>query len=205
MPRTSAATKELRRAQIMQAALRCFATTGFYATTMDQVAAEAGVSKGTPYLYFNTKAELYRALYEWWSCGLSDRVDAAIKSLAEEARQSPRRTLLAVLTAIGEHVLEQPDACRVLLEAMAQAQHLPGIAESTAASQTQTLDGLEHLLAAGVSAGEWQLEGGAPLHARLLLAAIYGLMIQWHLEPASFSWSETARAMVEQLSSGRVP
>jgi len=189
----------------MQAALRCFARTGFYATTMDDVAAEAGVSKGTPYLYFNSKAELYRALYEWWSCGLSDRVDAAIKVLPEEARQSPRRTLLAVLTAIGEHVAAEPDACRVLLEAMAQAQHLPSIAESAAASQAQTLDGLEHLLVAGVSAGEWQLEGGAALHARLLLAAIYGLMTQWHLEPGSFSWSEAVRAMVEQLSSGRVP
>jgi hypothetical protein len=43
------------------------------------------------------------------------------------------------------------------------------------------------------------------LHARLLLAAIYGLMTQWHLEPGSFSWSEAARAMVEQLSSSRVP
>src|SRR5215469_13894791 len=171
VPRTSAATKELRRARIMQAALRCFAKTGFYATTMDDVAAEAGVSKGTPYLYFNSKAELYRALYEWWSCGLSDRVGAAIKLIPEEARKSPRHTLRTVLTAIGEHVAEEPDACRVLLEAMAQAQHLPGIAESTSASQAQTLDGLEHLLVAGVAAGEWQLGGNPALHARLLLAA----------------------------------
>jgi AcrR family transcriptional regulator len=205
MPRTAAATKELRRAHILQAALRCFARTGFYATTMDDVAAEAGVSKGTPYLYFNSKADLYRALNEWWSCGLSDRVDAAIKALAEEARRSPRRTLLAVLTAVGEHVAAEPDACRVLLEAMTEAQHLPGVAESTAASQAQTLDGLERLLLAGVSAGEWQLEAGATLHARLLLAAIYGLMTQWHLEPGSFCWSEAARALVEQLSPGQIP
>ena len=204
MPQTTAATKELRRAQILQAALRCFARTGFYATTMDDVAAEAGVSKGTPYLYFTSKAELYRALNEWWSCGLSDRVDSAINALPEEARRSPRRTLLAVLTAVGEHVTAEPDACRVLLGAMTEAQHLPGVAESTAASQAQTLDQLEHLLLAGVSAGEWQLEGDATLHARLLLAAIYGLMTQWHLEPGSFSWSDAARAIVEQLSSGRV-
>src|SRR5579864_2786675 len=201
MPRTSVAAKELRRNQILQAALRCFARTGFYATTMDDVAAEAGVSKGTPYLYFNSKAELYRALNEWWTCGLSDRVDTAVKALPEEARRSPRRTLLAVLIAVGEHVAAEPDACRVLLEAMAQAQHLRGIAESTAASQAQTLDGLEQLLVAGVSAGEWQLEGGAALHARLILAAIYGLMTQWHLEPGSFSWSDAVSAVVAQLSS----
>src|SRR6516225_1794053 len=98
----------------MQAALRCFARTGFYATTMDDVALQAGVSKGTPYLYFSSKAELYRALYEGWSCGLSDRVTAAIDALPEDSRRSPRCTLLAVLTAIGEHVAEEPDACRVL-------------------------------------------------------------------------------------------
>jgi len=200
MPRTSAAAKEQRRAQIMLAALRCFARTGFYATTMDDVAAEAGVSKGTPYLYFGSKAELYRALYEWWSCGLSERVDSAIEALPEEARQSPRRTLLAVLTAIGEHVAEEPDACRVLLEAMSQAQHLPGIAEATAASQAQTLAGLEGLLEAGVSAGDWRLTGSAALHARLLLGVIYGLMTQWHLEPGSFSWPDAAAGVVGQLS-----
>jgi AcrR family transcriptional regulator len=202
MARTSAATKELRRAQIMDAALRRFARTGFYATTMDDVAAEAGVSKGTPYLYFESKAELYRALYESWSCGLSDRVDAAIDALPDNLRQSPRHTLLAVLTAIGEHVAEQPDACRVLLEAMGQAQHVPGITEATATSQARTLAGLESLLEAGVSAGDWRLAGGAALQARLLLAIIYGLMAQWHLEPGSFSWSDAATGIVGQLSFG---
>ena len=203
MPRVSAATRELRRAHILQAALQCFARTGFYATTMDEVALQAGVSKGTPYLYFNSKAELYRALYDSWSCGLSGRVDAAIDALPEEARRSPRRTLLAVLTAVGQHVAEEPDACRVLLEAMGQAQHLPGTAEARIASQAETLAGLEQLLEAGVCAGDWRLEGGATLHARLLLAAIYGLMTQWHLQPDSFSWSAAARGMVAQLSSGR--
>ncbi|HEX6511689.1 MAG TPA: TetR family transcriptional regulator [Chloroflexota bacterium] len=197
----SAATKELRRSHIMQAALRCFARTGFYATTMEDVAAEAGVSKGTPYLYFSSKAELYRALYAWWSCGMSERVEAAIDSLPKEARRSPRRTLVARLTAVGQHVAEEPDACRVLLEAMAQAQHLPGIAEATAASQAQTLASLQRLLEAGVAAAEWRLEGAPALHARLILAAIYGLMTQWHLEPGSFSWSEAATGVVGQLSS----
>ncbi|MDE3074509.1 MAG: helix-turn-helix transcriptional regulator, partial [Chloroflexota bacterium] len=77
----------------MTAALRCFARTGFYSTSMEEVAAEAGVSKGTPYLYFDSKAELYRALYDWWNCGLSDRIDAAVAALPEEARHSPQRTL----------------------------------------------------------------------------------------------------------------
>ena len=185
----------------MQAALRCFARTGFHVTTMDEVAAEAGVSKGTPYLYFDSKVALFRALYEAWSCGLTENIDAALAGLPDTERRSPRATLLVVLTAIGQHVREEPEACRVLLEAQAQARQLPGIAEATAASQEETLASLEQLLDAGAASADWRLDAPATLHARLLLAAIYGLMSQWHLEPGAFSWEAAATALVDQLCS----
>ena len=50
-------------------ALACFARTGYHATTMADVAAQAGVSKGTPYLYFDSKEALFLALHEEWDCG----------------------------------------------------------------------------------------------------------------------------------------
>ena len=52
----------LRRAEILEAALECFATRGFAATRMEDVAARAGVPKGTVYLYFPTKEELFKSL-----------------------------------------------------------------------------------------------------------------------------------------------
>jgi len=200
MPKISPAAREIRRTEIMRAAQRCFARLGFFSTTMDDVAAEAGVSKGTPYLYFESKAGLFRALYEAWSCGLSEKMEAALSSLPEFERRSPRTNLRVVLTAIGEHVMAEPDACRVLVEAQAQARQLSGIAEATATSQAETLASFERLLEAGVASGEWRLAGRADLHARLLLAAVYGLMSQWHLEPDSFSWAEAATALVNQMS-----
>src|SRR5215468_11192716 len=106
MPKISPASREIRRTEIMRAAQRCFARLGFFSTTMDDVAGEAGVSKGTPYLYFDSKAALFRALYEAWSCGLSERIDAALASLSESERRSPRANLRVVLTAIGNHVME---------------------------------------------------------------------------------------------------
>jgi AcrR family transcriptional regulator len=200
MPKLSPAAREVRRAQIMCAAHACFARLGFFSTTMDDVATEAGVSKGTPYLYFDSKAALFQALYEAWSCGLSERFEAALASLPESERRSPRANLRVVLRAIGEHVVEEPDACRVLLEAQAQARHLPTIAEATAASQAQTLASLERLLEAGAACGDWRIDGRADLHARLFLAAINGLMSQWHVEPYSFSWDAAATALVNELS-----
>ena len=59
--------KRQRRAQdrpreICAAALDVFAEKGFAAARLDEIAQRAGVSKGTLYLYFKDKADLFRAV-----------------------------------------------------------------------------------------------------------------------------------------------
>jgi AcrR family transcriptional regulator len=52
---------EFRSAEILQAARKVFAEKGFNETTVDEIAAAAGIAKGTVYLYFPGKRELYFA------------------------------------------------------------------------------------------------------------------------------------------------
>ncbi|HEX2113659.1 MAG TPA: TetR/AcrR family transcriptional regulator [Alphaproteobacteria bacterium] len=54
--------KEARPGELVAAALTCFAERGFAATRLDDIAAKAGVSKGTVYLYFPSKEELFKAV-----------------------------------------------------------------------------------------------------------------------------------------------
>jgi AcrR family transcriptional regulator len=54
--------KEARPQEILAAALASFAERGFAATRLDDVARRAGVTKGTLYLYFTNKAELFQAV-----------------------------------------------------------------------------------------------------------------------------------------------
>lgn len=54
--------KEARPAELMSAALDLFVERGFAATRLDEVASRAGVSKGTLYLYFSSKEELFKAV-----------------------------------------------------------------------------------------------------------------------------------------------
>src|ERR1700751_6288119 len=54
--------KDARPAEILTAALDCFAERGFAATRLDDVAQRAGVTKGTLYLYFDSKEELFKAV-----------------------------------------------------------------------------------------------------------------------------------------------
>lgn len=54
--------KDDRPAEIANAALECFAERGFAACSLDMIAARAGVTKGTVYLYFSSKEELFKAV-----------------------------------------------------------------------------------------------------------------------------------------------
>ncbi|MBP8309195.1 MAG: helix-turn-helix transcriptional regulator, partial [Burkholderiaceae bacterium] len=54
--------KESRPAELIAAALDLFVERGFAATRLDEVAARAGVSKGTLYLYFESKEDLFKAV-----------------------------------------------------------------------------------------------------------------------------------------------
>ena len=195
MPRIAEQARAARREQIIAAGLACFARSGYHATTMADVAAQAGVSKGTPYLYFASKEGLFLALHEKWDCGAMERVEAAIAALPDADRASPRQVLHAVAAAVAAHVTAEPDTCRVLMEARALAAHEPAIAAAVQVSDTATHQQLKQLFAAGVSAGEWP-EGTDPaLAARLFTAGLYGLMAQWHLAPGSFSWDAAAAAL----------
>ena len=53
--------KEARPGELIEAALELFVEKGFAATRVDEVAARAGVSKGTLFLYFPSKEELFKA------------------------------------------------------------------------------------------------------------------------------------------------
>lgn len=55
---------EARPGEIVQAALDLFVEKGFSSTKMDEIAKRAGVTKGTVYLYFPSKDDLFRAVVE---------------------------------------------------------------------------------------------------------------------------------------------
>jgi AcrR family transcriptional regulator len=72
---------EFRRAEIVDAARSVFARRGFALGIMEEIAKEAGVAKGTIYLYFRSKTALYKAVLDHDMKALRnstlDRIDAA--------------------------------------------------------------------------------------------------------------------------------
>jgi TetR/AcrR family transcriptional regulator, repressor for uid operon len=202
MPKIAEAARAARRDQIIAAGLVCFARSGYYATTMAEVARQAGVSKGTPYLYFDSKQALFLALHEQWDCGARQRVGAEIAAMSQPDRQSPRAVLGAVAAGIAAHVLAETQTCRVLLEARAMAAHDPVIAAAIRVTDGRMHRQLQELFTAGLAAGEWPAGTDPELAARLFTAGLYGLMAQWHLAPGSFSWQNAAAALAASPAPG---
>lgn len=55
--------RESKRRQILDAAIECFATTGYHAVSITDLAKHAGISKGLMYNYFSSKDELLKAVF----------------------------------------------------------------------------------------------------------------------------------------------
>jgi len=72
---------EFRRAAIVSAARSVFARRGFARGIIDEIAQEAGIAKGTVYLYFRSKTEIYKAVLDHDMKALKqstlERIDAA--------------------------------------------------------------------------------------------------------------------------------
>ncbi|MDN5859590.1 MAG: TetR/AcrR family transcriptional regulator [Pseudonocardia sp.] len=84
-----------RREQILDAATRAFARSGFAGTGLDDVAAEAGITRVLLYRHFDSKADLYRAVLDracerlQRSVGSDEFDDRAIPALLNAAAADP--------------------------------------------------------------------------------------------------------------------
>ena len=91
MPKISPAHEQQRRAQILAAAMACFARQGYHATSMDDVVRESGLSVGAIYSYFPSKEDLFLTLSDdraQQTLAYMSGLFARPGSLAEKSREA---------------------------------------------------------------------------------------------------------------------
>ena len=98
-----------RREQLLVVARSIFAERGVQATTMDDIAKEAGFTKPILYQYFESKTDLYREVVEQTAQKLLSSLDAAVSSV-----ESPRAKIEVAFRVYFEMVVSETDAFRVL-------------------------------------------------------------------------------------------
>jgi AcrR family transcriptional regulator len=86
--------KEFRTAELLEAARRVFAGKGFHAATVEDIADAAGVAKGTVYLYYKSKQEIYWAALEHGIKELHKEIQVRLES--EETPENKVRAFIEI-------------------------------------------------------------------------------------------------------------
>lgn len=198
MPKLSTEQMLARRARILDAALSCFARDGFHGTTIDDVATEAGMSKGAVYTYVASKDDLLIAVVDRFVDHLG------LRSTLTAAGETPTRRLeeavtLAFSAATSDHMLNLLSP--VIMQALVESRGNPQLRQATARLYGRLREPFIAVIDEGVASGEFRQVDAATL-ANLLLAVFDGLMIQAMLAPSAVSWPATVTALRDTLLSG---
>jgi AcrR family transcriptional regulator len=114
--------KEARPEEILAAALESFAERGFAATRLEDVATRAGISKGTLYLYFGGKEELFEAVVRATLLPNLERIEALVATSAGPSAALFERLLLTIAGVVSSRVGAIPKLV------IAEAGNFPGLA-----------------------------------------------------------------------------
>jgi len=112
-----------RPAEIVSAALEVFATKGFAAARLEDVAARAGVSKGAIYLYFATKEDIFRAVVEQ---AIAPDIDKVLAMVA--AHPGPFEDLLRGLAGRFAGLIDSSPLGGVAKMVIGEARNFPELA-----------------------------------------------------------------------------
>jgi TetR/AcrR family transcriptional repressor of uid operon len=129
-----------RPTQILDAAVACFAKRGFHQASMHDISAEAGISVGLIYRYFQNKEAVIAAM--------ADRHKKEIHEILERARQAPslRESLETLFTAHCGETEPQVTAAFVV-DLFAEASRNPHVAELVRDVCETSMNGVTELIA----------------------------------------------------------
>jgi AcrR family transcriptional regulator len=141
--------KTARPVEILSAALASFAERGFAATRLDDVAARAGVTKGTLYLYFRNKEELFKAVVRQELVPTIELAEAMVANVT-----TPSLVLLEQLVGLFARIIRSPLSAIPKL-VLTEAGNFPDLARFYLEEVVDRGMGLlRRILERGVEAGE---------------------------------------------------
>lgn len=144
--------KDARPQEVIDAALALFAEFGYAQTRLDDVAARAGISKGTVYLYFASKQDLFEAVVQ-------DRVTPWLEAISSQTinDQDPTEQVLRNFLNWGWNQFLESKLYLIARVVLAESNNFPNLAQAYLREVMGPIHThLEDLLQRGVARGEVQ-------------------------------------------------
>ena len=171
-----------RRAQILDAAIACFAKRGFHLTSMHDISAEAGISVGLIYRYFENKEAVIAAMAE--------RHKSQIHEVLQQAAQAPslQESLEILFTA---HCCDEPKLqSAFVVDLYAEASRNPKTAEIVLDVLDTAMSGVTDLIGRSPE-GQAAASGMTPEQiSELIFAVARGMLMRDVLQPVEMTAAE---------------
>ena len=183
------------RRRLLQAARRLFARAGYEATTVDDVAREAGYSKGAYYFHFASKEDVLLVLVDDWA----ERRWRGLEEAANGARP-PQDALANLLEALLASTATGNGDARLLLEFWSQGERNPKIGRKLAQTYRSWRELLVRAFRRAQEAGVLVRDRKPEVDADAALALHDGLVVQHCLGPSAGSWRADPGGLIALLT-----
>lgn len=191
-------TKEeaaVTRQRLLDAALKVFSRRGYAAARLEDIADEAGVTRGAIYWHFKNKADLYNTLVGETLGGIQGVVDRAVGQ-GGTFLEIQRRVMIYITT-----LPEVDETYRAVMElTVLKTGYAPELAEGLRAKNEASRQ-LEAELAGyyrmGIEEGEVRADLDPAIAARSMLAFMNGIWLSWLVDQTAFSLRKSVPAMVD--------
>ncbi len=193
--------KELKRKEILLAAMNVFAKKGLKDIKIDEIAAAAGIGKGTVYEYFSNKEEMFGAMILEF---MQSFEDALAKNMF---RAKTHKDKIKVLTDSWVEVIkgEDSETISLMIDIWAESirQTNPEITRifDMKAIYHEYRSMVAAIIDDGINGGTFR-KVDSVLTAGTLLAALDGLIIQWLLDKETFDMKAAADALYDSFING---
>jgi TetR/AcrR family transcriptional regulator, fatty acid metabolism regulator protein len=187
-----------KRRQILDAAIRVFATRGFHACRVSDVADEAGVAYGLVYHYFGSKEEILNTLFsERWQIMLD-----AIAEIDKQQEVPARDKLYLVASFIIDSYRHEPDLMKVIIVEVTRAANSFG--RDHLAKIREAYDMIGQIVEGAQREGVFKQEISSDFAALMFYGAIEQLLSGWIFDviPQSEEDFEQAKSLVVEAICG---
>jgi len=191
-----AVSKEARREQIIQAAVACFARKGYHLTTMDDIVAESGLSKGSLYWHFKNKKDLLIKVMAWYFDQMAAEAEPILAQIPDAIEQ-----LKMLLTMFAQTTASDDPLLKIFIDFYAETRHDPEVDQALRQLMDPYFELIGNIIQQGIEDGELRAVEPRQMAASLM-AAFDGMFMYKMMLGDVFDWQNTARQFTEVILAG---